>query len=164
MLRSEPADDDRCQRNGSPGRMPINLRYDLRFRSDQALLDRLAAAWHQIDRMGEGAIKPRWWEALHAGRMRRSLIRHRAMYRIKARVHVAFTHLTGALEAGEPIVIFLPFLLVAWWIAPAWLPSRADLRGPDDAFLLRCEIEDLHAELRRRRHSPAVTVRQQHAR
>jgi hypothetical protein len=52
---------------------------------------------------------PRWWEAFHAGRMRRSFIRHRAMYRIKARVHVAFTSLTGALEAGELIVILLPF-------------------------------------------------------
>jgi len=140
--------------------MPINLRYDLRFRSDQALVDRLAAAWHRIDRMGEGAIKPRWWEAFHAGRMRRSLIRHRAMYRIKARVHVAFTCLTGALEAGELIVILLPFLLVAWWIAPAWSPIRADLLGPYDAFLLRCEIEDLHDELRRRSRRRALRVRQ----
>lgn len=105
---------------------------------------------HRVDGLGEGAVKPRWWEAFHAGRMWRNFIRHRAMYRIKPRLHVAFTYLTGALEGGKLIVFLLPFLIVAWWIAPRWFPSRADLLGPYDAFLLRCEIEDLHDELQRR--------------
>jgi len=130
--------------------MPINLRYDLRFRLDQTLVDRLEAAWRRVDRLGDDAVKPRWWEAFHAGRMRRSFIRHRAMYRIKARLHVAFTYLIGALEGGELIVFLLPFIIVAWWIAPRSFPNRADLLGPYDAFLLRCEIEDLHDELQRR--------------
>ena len=43
----------------------------------------------------------------------------------------------------------LPFLLV---------PCRIDLLGPYDAFLLRCEIEDLHDELQRRSRGRALRV------
>jgi len=40
--------------------MPINLRYDLRLRFSQTLTARLDAAWQQIDRMNELAVKPSW--------------------------------------------------------------------------------------------------------
>jgi hypothetical protein len=63
--------------------MPINLRYDLRFRLDRTLARRLEASWRKIDRMGEGAIKPPWWDAFHANRMKLGFIRHRVAYRIK---------------------------------------------------------------------------------
>jgi hypothetical protein len=39
-------------------RMPINLRYDLRFRFEKTLAARLADEWRQIDRMSEAAVKP----------------------------------------------------------------------------------------------------------
>jgi hypothetical protein len=109
--------------------MPINLRYDLRFRFDRTLARRLDAAWRKIDHVGEAAVKPRWWDAFHANRMRRSFIRHRVMYRIKARVHVALTHTAAILEAsdGNPVamLIFLPFWVVAWLIAPRPFPPPA---------------------------------------
>ena len=95
-------------------RMPINLRYDLRFRFDRTLANRVRAAWRQIDRLNELAVKPTWWDAFHANRMKRSFIRHRSMYRIKARIHVAFTYLAAVLETGEALPIMLPFLVLAW--------------------------------------------------
>jgi hypothetical protein len=72
-----------------PMRMPINLRYDLRFRFDRTLANRLSAAWRQIERLDELAVQPAWWDAFHANRMKRSFVRHRFMYRIKARVHLS---------------------------------------------------------------------------
>lgn len=132
--------------------MPINLRYDLRFRFDRTLADRLEAAWLQIDRMNELAVKPTWWDAFHANRMRRSFIRHRSMYRIKARVRVAFIHVAAVLEGGggEGALIFLPFYVLAWLIAPRPFPRPPETLGEYDAFLLRCEIEDLQDEIKRR--------------
>src|SRR5262245_56182770 len=148
-------DDDRCQRNGSLARMPINLRYDLRFRFDQTLVDRLEAAWRRIDQLGEGAVKPRWWEAFHAGQMRRGLVRHRSAYRLKAAAHAAFAYL-AALEPET--IILLPFMVVARLIAPSLFQSPAELMSPYRAYLLRCEIEDLHDELRRRSRRRALRV------
>jgi hypothetical protein len=130
--------------------MPINLRYDLRFRFERTLAHRLNAAWRQIDRTHELAVKPTWWDAFHANRMKRSFIRHRSMYRIKARVHVAFVHVAAILEAGEGALIFLPFYLLAWLIAPRPFPRPPETLGEYDAFLLRCEIEDLQDEIQRR--------------
>jgi len=132
--------------------MPINLRYDLRFRFEKTLAARLAAAWRQVDRMSEASIKPSWWDAFHANRMRRTFIRHRSMYRIKARVHVALTHAAAVLQAGEGALIFLPFYVLAWFIAPKPkpFPRPPEVLGEYDAFLLRCEIEDLQDELQRR--------------
>src|SRR5262245_36851907 len=97
-----------------PTRMPINLRYDLRFRFNKTLVDRLEAAWRQVGRLGEGAVKLRWWEAFHAGRMRRGFVRHRSAYRLKAATHAAFAF-SGALEPEA--IILLPFLVVARLIA-----------------------------------------------
>ena len=134
--------------------MPINLRYDLRFRFDRTLALRLEAALRKVDRMGESAVKPTWWDAFHANRMKRSFIQHRLMYRIKARVHVAYTHVAAILEgganAGEGALIFLPFYVLAWLIAPRPFPRPPEVLGEYDAFLLRCEIEDLQDELQRR--------------
>ena len=132
--------------------MPINLRYDLPFRFDRTLAARLQAAWRRIDRLGEGAVKPTWWDAFHANRMQRSFIRHRSMYRIKARIHVACTDLAAVLEAGEALPIMLPFLVLAWLIAPKpkSFPRPLETLGEYDAFLLRCEIEDLQDEIQRR--------------
>ena len=50
-------------------RMPVNLRYDLRLRLNRTLAVRLDAAWPQVDRMNELAIKPSWWHR-RAGVMR----------------------------------------------------------------------------------------------
>ena len=132
--------------------MPINLRYDLRLRRDRTLARRLEAAWRDIDRLGEAAVKPTWWDAFHANRMRRSFIRHRLMYRIKARVRIAFTHVAAVLNGGqgEGALIFLPFYVLIWLIAPRPFPRPADMLGEYDAFLLRCEIEDLQDEIQRR--------------
>jgi hypothetical protein len=134
--------------------MPINLRYDLRFRFDRTLARRLEVAWRKIGRMGEMTVKPTWWDAFHANRMKRSFIRHRLMYRIKARVHVAFTHAAAIVEggggAGEGVLIFLPFYVLAWLIAPRPFPRPPEVLGEYDAFLLRCEIEDLQDEIQRR--------------
>jgi hypothetical protein len=131
--------------------MPINLRYDLRFRFDRTLADRLEAAWLQIDRMNELAVKPTWWDAFHANRMKRSFIRHRSMYRIKARVRVALIHVAAVLGGGgEGVLIFLPFYVLAWLIAPRPFPRPPETLGEYDAFLLRCEIEDLQDEIQRR--------------
>jgi len=137
--------------------MSLNLRYDLRFRFDQTLVDRLEAAWRRVDRVGEGAVKPRWWEAFHAGRMRRSFVRHRSAYRLKAAVHAAFAF-SGALEPEA--IILLPFLVVARLIAPRLFQSPAELMSPYRAYLLRCEIEDLHDELQRRSRRRALRVRE----
>lgn len=133
-------------------RMPINLRYDLRFRFDRTLANRVRAAWRQIDRLHELAVKPTWWDAFHANRMKRSFIRHRSMYRIKARIYVAFTYLAAVLETGEALPIMLPFLVLAWLIAPKpkSFPRPPEALGEYDAFLLRCEIEDLQDEIQRR--------------
>ena len=130
--------------------MPINLRDDLRFRFERTLVRRLEAAWRKIGRMNELAVKPTWWDAFHANHMRRSFIRHRLMYRIKARVHVAFTHVAAVAEAGEGAFIFLPFYALAWLIAPKPFPRPPEMLGEYDAFLLRCEIEDLQDEIQRR--------------
>jgi hypothetical protein len=134
--------------------MPVNLRYDLRFRFDRTLALRLEAAWRKIDRLGEAAVKPRWWDAFHANRMRRSFIRHRSMYRLKARLHVAWTHAEAILGAtdGSPgaILIFLPFYAVAWFLAPQLFARPPDALGEYDAFLLKCEIEDLQDEIQKR--------------
>jgi len=137
--------------------MPINLRYDLRFRFDQTLVDRLEAAWRRVGRLGEGAVKPRWWEAFHAGRMRRGFVRHRSAYRLKAAAHAAFAF-SGALEPEA--IILLPFLVVARLIAPSLFQSPAELLSPYQAYLLRCEIEDLHDELQRRSRRRPLRVRE----
>jgi hypothetical protein len=130
--------------------MPINLRYDLRFRFDRTLALRMEAAWRQIDRLSEAAVRPQWWEAFHTGRMRRSFIRHRATYRLKARLHVALTYANAVLEgAGGDLgamVIFLPFYVVYRLLAPR--PREA--MDAYEAFLLKCEIEDLQDEIQRR--------------
>ena len=49
-------------RDQSPGTpdMPINLRIRSSFRSDRTVSARLEAAWRQIDRMSELAIRPTW--------------------------------------------------------------------------------------------------------
>jgi hypothetical protein len=128
--------------------MPINLRYDLRLRFDRTLALRLEAAWRKIDQIGEAAVKPTWWDGFHANRMRRSFIRHRVMYRIKARMHVA----ARALQALEPeVLILLPVYALLWLI---WRPSPgpSEIFGEYEAFLLRCEIEDLQDEIQRRLH------------
>jgi hypothetical protein len=133
--------------------MPINLRYDLRFRFNRTLANRLESAWRQIDQMNELAVKPTWWDAFHANRMKRSFIRHRSMYRIKARIHVATTHVAAVFEGGgggEGALIFLPFYVLAWLIAPKPFPRPHETLGEYDAYLLRCEIEDLQDELQRR--------------
>jgi hypothetical protein len=130
--------------------MPINLRYDLRFRFDRTLALRLEAAWRKIDRMGEAAVKPSWWDAFHANRMKRSFVRHRSMYRLKARLHVAWTHAAALLEAsdGSPgaMLIFLPFYAALRSLAP----RPPEELGAYEAFLLKCEIEDLQDEIHRR--------------
>lgn len=134
--------------------MPINLRYDLRIRFERTLVRRLEAAWRKVDRLGEAAVKPTWWDAFHANRMKRGFIRHRLAYRIKARVHVALTHaaaiLEGAGSGAEGALIFLPFYVLAWFIAPRPFPRPQEVLGEYDAFLLRCEIEDLQDEIQRR--------------
>jgi hypothetical protein len=130
--------------------MQINLRYDLRLRFSRTLATRLDAAWRQIDRMNELAVKPSWWDAFHANRMKRSFIRHRFIYRIKARIHVVFRLLAGVSEAGgvEGALIMLPFAALAWLIAGS--PRPGEMLGEYDAFLLKCEIEDLQDEIQRR--------------
>ena len=74
------------------------------------------------------------------------------MYRIKTLVHVAFSYVAAVLEAGEAAPIILPFLVLAWLIAtkPKSFPRPAAPLGEYDAFLLRCEIEDLQDEIQRR--------------
>ena len=98
--------------------------------------------------MNELAIKPSWWDAFHANRMKRSFIRHRLVYRIKARVHVVFRVVAGVLESGEAALILLPFFVLAWLIAGR--PRPREMLGEYDAFMLRCEIEDLQDEIQRR--------------
>lgn len=127
--------------------MPINLRYDLRLRFDRTLALRLEAAWRKIDQIGEAAVKPTWWDAFHANRMRRSFIRHRAMYRVKARLHMAGRAL-GALEAET--LILLPVFVLAWLLSPRPSPGLAEVLGEYEAFLLKCEIEDLQDEIQGR--------------
>jgi hypothetical protein len=137
-------------------RMPINLRYDLRFRFDRTLAARLHAAWQLIDRMGEAAVKPSWWDAFHANRMRRSFIHHRSMYRLKARLWVAWNHAAALLEAGGPegVLIFLPFYILLRLIAGKPFPRPREALGEYQAFLLKCEIEDLQDEIQRRIDRP----------
>lgn len=57
--------------------------------------------------LGQGAIKPSWWDAFHANRIRRSFIRHQSMYRTEARFHLAFVHLAWLIAPkpfqGRPI-------------------------------------------------------------
>ena len=128
--------------------MPVNLRYDLRLRFNRTLAVRLDAAWGQIDRMNELALRPSWWDAFHANRMKRSFIRHRLVYRIKARVHVVFRLMAGVLESGEAVLILLPFFALAWLIAGG--PRPRGMLSEYDAFMLKCEIEDLQDEIQRR--------------
>jgi hypothetical protein len=125
--------------------MPINLRYDLRLRSDRTLADRLQTAWQQIDRLSEADL-------FHANRMQRAFIRHRSAYRIKARLFVAWTHAAAVLQGGGGggALVFLPFYVLAWFIAPKPVPRRREVLGEYDAFLLKCEIEHLQDELQRR--------------
>jgi hypothetical protein len=74
------------------------------------------------------------------------------MYRIKARVHVAFVNVAAVIEGGggEGALIFLPFYVLAWLFAPRPFPRPPKTLGEYDAFLLRCEIEDLQDEIQRR--------------
>jgi hypothetical protein len=123
--------------------MPINLRYDLRFRFDRTLACRLKAAWQKIDQLGETSVKPAWWDVAHANRMRRSFIRHRLMYRIKARVHVA-TKLLADVDDSWAMLVLLPISVLLW------LGHRDRFRAECEAFLLKCEIEDLQDEIQRR--------------
>lgn len=129
--------------------MAINLRYDLRFRFDRTLARRLDAAWRQIDRMSEVAVKPTWWDDFHANQMKRSFIRHRFIYRIKARVHIALRHVPTVSD-GDGLLIFIPFYVAAWFFAPRSVARLPGLLGEYDAFLLKCEIEDLQDEIQRR--------------
>jgi hypothetical protein len=131
--------------------MAINLRYDLRFQSDSTLARRLEVAWRQIDRVNDLAVKPRWWDAFHANRMKRGIIRHRSIYRIKARIHVALRCVAGIDGAGgDGLLIFIPFYAVAWLLAPRSVLRSTNGMGEYDAFLLKCEIEDLQDEIQRR--------------
>ena len=72
------------------------------------------------------------------------------MYRIKARVHVVFTHVEAFVSVAEFGPIFMPLYALAWLIAPRSLPRPPEALGEYDAFLLKCEIEDLQDEMRRR--------------
>ena len=67
---------------------------------------------------------------------------------IKARVHVVFRVVAGVLESGEAALILLPFFVLAWLIAGR--PRPREVLGEYDAFMLRCEIEDLQDEIQRR--------------
>ena len=140
--------------------MPINLRYDLRFRFDRTLALRLEAAWRKIDQVGEAAVKPVWWDGFHANRLRRSFIRHRAMYRVKARMHVAARAL-NVLPDGDPgvMLIVVPVYALLWLLAPRPRPRFSEVLGEYEAFLLKCEIEDLQDEIQRRldRRKPRPT-------
>jgi hypothetical protein len=112
------------------------------------LVTRLHAAWRQIDRMNELAVKPSWWDAFHGNRIKRSFIRHRLVYRIKARIHVAFRLVAGVSGGVEGALILLPFSVLAWLIAGR--PRPREILGEYDAFMLKCEIEDLQDEIQRR--------------
>ena len=135
--------------------MPLNLRYDLQFRFDRTLARRLQAAWKRVDECRSGAVNPTWWDRFHANRMRRGYVRHRIAYKLKARLHVAFTHV-GAIASSVPgsdpiaLAIFTPFYFLAWLIAPRPFPRPVETLGEYDAYLLKCEIEDLQDELQRR--------------
>jgi hypothetical protein len=134
--------------------MPINLRYDLRFLPDQTLADRLEDAWQQFARIPSTGITPRLGDPLHANRMKRTFVRHQAMYRRKARMQVAlrdaWTVLNASQGSAPGLVIFLPFYLVARLIAQRGVPVLPNAPGESDAFLLKCELEDLQDELQRR--------------
>ena len=128
--------------------MPINLRYDLRIRRDKTLATRLAAAWQLIDALRLATVKPGCRDIWHGLGMRRSFIRARWAYRLKARLHVAM-HVVGSIgQSGEAWFIVAPFLVLAWLILPR--ETRSETLGEYNAFLLKCEIEDLQDELQRR--------------
>lgn len=133
--------------------MPINLSFDLRFRRDRTLAQRLAAAFALVDRLGESAKKPAWWDAFHANRMRRSFIRHRLAYRVKARLFVAWMHLTNIAEGASSLgaaVVMAPIYIVLCFLAPRSFPRPREAVGEYDAFMLKCKIEDLLDEIQRR--------------
>ena len=44
----------------------------------------------------------------------------------------------------------MPFYVLAWFIAPRPFPRPPEMLGEYEAFLLRCEIEDLQDEIQRR--------------
>jgi hypothetical protein len=83
--------------------------------------------------------------------MKRSFIRHRSMYRIKARVRVALIHVAAVLGGrwgGR--TNFPPVLCVGLAHRTKAFPRPPETLGEYDAFLLRCEIEDLQDEIERR--------------
>jgi hypothetical protein len=141
--------------------MPINLRYDLRFRFDRTLAARLEAAWQKINQVGEASVKPEWWDGFHANRMRRSFIRHSAMYRVKARMHVAARAL-NFFPDHDPgaMLIWLPVCALLWFLAPRPRTRLSEVLREYEAFLLKCEIEDLQDEIQRRldRRKPRPTL------
>jgi hypothetical protein len=127
--------------------MPINLRIDLRFRRDKSLAERLDATCALLGRIEPSEIKPKWWQLSHANRMKRSFIRHRSIYRYKARLHYAFNEMgLGHLE----IVGLVIALVGALFIRPKRKPGNSEAMDRYDAYLLRCEIEDLMDETRSR--------------
>ncbi len=128
--------------------MPINLRYDLRIRRDKTLATRLAAAWQLIKALRPDSVKPGWWDLWHGNGMRRSFIRARWAYRLKARLHVAMRVVESISRASEAWFIVAPFLFLAWLILPREVQSET--LGEYDAFLLKCEIEDLQDEIQQR--------------
>jgi hypothetical protein len=71
---------------------------------------------------------------------------------VKAPYHEVLTAPVSRLEAGDALPIMLPFLVLPWLIAPKpkSFPRPPETLGEYDAFLLKCEIEDLQDEIQRR--------------
>lgn len=127
--------------------MPLNLRFDLRVRRAKTLAKRLDAAWELLDRIKVNEVKPGWWAPFHASRMKRSFVRHRSVYRYKARLHYAL----GYLGLGDLDWIGLGLAVIgAIFIRPVRKPENHEAMDRYDAYLLRCEVEDIMDEIRRR--------------
>jgi hypothetical protein len=48
------------------------------------------------------------------------------------------------------MLIFVPVWVLLWFVAPRPFPRPPEAVGEYDAFLLKCEIEDLQDEIQRR--------------
>lgn len=71
---------------------------------------------------------------------------------MKAPYREVLTAPVSRLEVGDALPTMLPFLVLAWLIAPKpkSFPRPPETLGEYDAFRLKREIEDLQDEIQRR--------------
>jgi hypothetical protein len=119
----------------------ISTRSDLRALSDATLANQLEQAITKLEVLKDSYGNARGIWPLSVVRMQRSSLRQPWAYRLKGRAYQSIQYL------DEPPFFGVLFLITET-LAPS--PARKTMTDALDAYLHKCEAEDLMDEIRRR--------------